>query len=40
MPRLSTIVQVAACVAVAVVIALLPRFMGEFRLSQFTFVAL
>jgi branched-chain amino acid transport system permease protein len=40
MPRLSTTVKVAACVLVAVVIALLPRFMGEFRLSQFTFVAL
>ena len=30
----------AAFVVIAVVIALLPRYMGEFRLSQFTFVAL
>jgi branched-chain amino acid transport system permease protein len=40
MPRTSTILKFAAVVAVGVVIALLPRFMGEFRLSQFTFVAL
>ena len=26
--------------AIAVLIAVLPRFMGEFRLSQFTFVAI
>jgi branched-chain amino acid transport system permease protein len=38
--RLPTIVNFAAFVVIAIVIALLPRFMGEFRLSQFTFVAL
>jgi branched-chain amino acid transport system permease protein len=32
--------KVAVFVAGAIVIALLPRFMGEFRLSQFTFVAI
>jgi branched-chain amino acid transport system permease protein len=39
-PPLSTILKFAAFFAGVVVIALLPRFMGEFRLSQFTFVAL
>jgi branched-chain amino acid transport system permease protein len=39
-PALSTVVKFAAFFAGVVVIALLPRFMGEFRLSQFTFVAL
>jgi branched-chain amino acid transport system permease protein len=37
---LPTIVKFGAFGAGVVVIALLPRFMGEFRLSQFTFVAL
>ena len=37
---LPTILKFGVFVAAAVVIALLPRFMGEFRLSQFTFVAL
>lgn len=32
--------KVGVVVAAAVVIAVLPRFMGEFRLSQFTFVAI
>jgi branched-chain amino acid transport system permease protein len=32
--------KVAVVVAGAVVVALLPRFMGEFRLQQFTFVAI
>ena len=32
--------KVALFVAVALVIVVLPRFMGEFRLSQFTFVAI
>jgi branched-chain amino acid transport system permease protein len=39
MPRVSTIARFGSFAALAVVIALLPRFMGEFRLSQFTFVA-
>ena len=39
-PALSTILKFASFGAAVVVIALLPRFMGEFRLSQFTFVAL
>jgi branched-chain amino acid transport system permease protein len=39
-PALSTILKFAVFFAAVVVIALLPRFMGEFRLSQFTFVAL
>jgi branched-chain amino acid transport system permease protein len=38
--RIPTLVNFAAFVVLAIVIALLPRFMGEFRLSQFTFVAL
>jgi branched-chain amino acid transport system permease protein len=38
--RIATAINVAAFVVIAIVIALLPRFMGEFRLSQFTFVAL
>jgi branched-chain amino acid transport system permease protein len=38
--RLPTLINFGAFVAIAIVIALLPRFMGEFRLSQFTFVAL
>jgi branched-chain amino acid transport system permease protein len=38
--RLPTIINVAVFVVIAIVVALLPRFMGEFRLSQFTFVAL
>jgi branched-chain amino acid transport system permease protein len=38
--RVPNAVKFAAFVVIAVVIALLPRFMGEFRLSQFTFVAL
>jgi ABC-type branched-subunit amino acid transport system permease subunit len=32
--------KVAVVLAGAVVVALLPRFMGEFRLQQFTFVAI
>jgi branched-chain amino acid transport system permease protein len=40
MARIPTLVNFAAVAVIAVVIALLPRFMGEFRLSQFTFVAL
>jgi branched-chain amino acid transport system permease protein len=40
MVRIPGLVKVGACVVIAVVIAVLPRFMGEFRLSQFTFVAL
>ncbi|HKH29426.1 MAG TPA: branched-chain amino acid ABC transporter permease [Gaiellaceae bacterium] len=40
MRRIPTAVNFAAFVVIAVVVALLPRFMGEFRLSQFTFVAL
>jgi branched-chain amino acid transport system permease protein len=40
MPSVSTILKFGVVVAIGVVIALLPRFMGEFRLSQFTFVAL
>ena len=39
-PAPSTILKFASFGAAVVVIALLPRFMGEFRLSQFTFVAL
>jgi branched-chain amino acid transport system permease protein len=38
--RLPTLINFGAFVVIAIVIALLPRFMGEFRLSQFTFVAL
>jgi branched-chain amino acid transport system permease protein len=37
---LGSAIKVALFVAAAVVIAVLPRFMGEFRLSQFTFVAI
>jgi len=40
MRRIPMIINFAAFVVIAVVIVLLPRFMGEFRLSQFTFVAL
>jgi branched-chain amino acid transport system permease protein len=40
MRRIPTAVNFAAFVVIAVVVAVLPRFMGEFRLSQFTFVAL
>jgi branched-chain amino acid transport system permease protein len=40
MPRAATVAKFGIVVAIGVVIALLPRFMGEFRLSQFTFVAL
>jgi branched-chain amino acid transport system permease protein len=40
MRRVPNAVKYAAFVVIAIVIALLPRFMGEFRLSQFTFVAL
>jgi branched-chain amino acid transport system permease protein len=40
MPRLPAILRFGSFAAVVVVIAVLPRFMGEFRLSQFTFVAL
>ena len=36
----STILKFGSFAVIAVVVALLPRFMGEFRLSQFTFVAL
>jgi branched-chain amino acid transport system permease protein len=39
-PPLSTILRFAFVGVAVVVIAVLPRFMGEFRLSQFTFVAL
>jgi len=39
-PALSTILRFAMVGVAVVVIAVLPRFMGEFRLSQFTFVAL
>ena len=35
-----TALKVLMFTAIAVVIAVLPRFMGEFRLSQFTFVAI
>ena len=38
--RLPVLINFGAFVVIAIVIALLPRFMGEFRLSQFTFVAL
>ena len=38
--HLLTIVRVAVFAAAALVIIVLPRFMGEFRLSQFTFVAI
>jgi branched-chain amino acid transport system permease protein len=37
---IGTLWKVGGLVAAAVVIAVLPRFMGEFRLSQFTFVAI
>jgi branched-chain amino acid transport system permease protein len=40
MDALSTALRVVIVVVAAVVIAVLPRFMGEFRLSQFTFVAI
>jgi branched-chain amino acid transport system permease protein len=41
MPRwLPVVIKVGLFLAAAAVIAVLPRFMGEFRLSQFTFVAL
>jgi branched-chain amino acid transport system permease protein len=40
MQRIPTAINFAAFVVIAIVVALLPRFMGEFRLSQFTFVAL
>ena len=35
-----TALKVLMFAAIAVLIAVLPRFMGEFRLSQFTFVAI
>ena len=38
--HLLTLVRVAVFAAAALVIIVLPRFMGEFRLSQFTFVAI
>jgi branched-chain amino acid transport system permease protein len=37
---LLVVLRVAVVVAVALVIAVLPRFMGEFRLGEFTFVAI
>ena len=40
MRRIPTAINFAAFVVIAIVVAFLPRFMGEFRLSQFTFVAL
>jgi branched-chain amino acid transport system permease protein len=40
MDALSTALRVVIVVVAAIVIAVLPRFMGEFRLSQFTFVAI
>jgi branched-chain amino acid transport system permease protein len=40
MRRVPNASKFGAFFVVAIVIALLPRFMGEFRLSQFTFVAL
>ena len=40
MPRPGTVIRAALVALVILAVALLPRFMGEFRLGQFTFVAI
>ncbi len=40
LPGIPAVLRFGSFAVIAVVVAVLPRFMGEFRLSQFTFVAL